>query len=97
MQVLLAWSAEAGSACEIALELGEGATAFDALRASAELAGGPGPAASRSDAQLGIWGRLCAPETVLREGDRLELYRPLILPAAEARRLRATRRVLPKR
>ena len=94
MRVVLAWSAEAGQAREITLELADGATALDALRAGAELADGPGPAASRSDAGLGIWGRMCMPETVLGAGDRLEIYRPLILPAAEARRLRATRRTV---
>jgi putative ubiquitin-RnfH superfamily antitoxin RatB of RatAB toxin-antitoxin module len=44
---------------------------------------------------LGIWGRPCTPQTTLRPGDRLELYRPLAMDPKEARRLRASRR--PKR
>jgi putative ubiquitin-RnfH superfamily antitoxin RatB of RatAB toxin-antitoxin module len=37
---------------------------------------------------LGIWGRRSAPETVLREGDRIELYRPLRVDPKVARRER---------
>lgn len=38
--------------------------------------------------RLGIWGRLATLETVLRDGDRVELYRPLTVDPKEARRLR---------
>lgn len=38
--------------------------------------------------QAGIWGRMQAPDTVLRERDRVELYRPLQVDPKEARRLR---------
>jgi uncharacterized protein len=37
---------------------------------------------------VGIWGRKAGPETVLREGDRLELYRPLRVDPKVARRER---------
>ncbi len=39
----------------------------------------------------GIWGRKAAPETVLREGDRLEAYRPLLVDPKTARRQRFAR------
>ena len=39
----------------------------------------------------GIWGRACGPESVLRDGDRVELTRPLQVDPKEARRLRYRR------
>ena len=39
--------------------------------------------------RLGIFGRLCGPDTELREGDRVEIYRPLQADPKEARRRRA--------
>ena len=40
-------------------------------------------------AAIGIFGRKAPPEQVLREGDRVEIYRPLIADPKEARRRRA--------
>ncbi len=40
---------------------------------------------------LGIFGRLCGPEAVLGEGDRVELYRPLQVDPRTRRRQRALR------
>lgn len=40
---------------------------------------------------LGIWGRRATPETPLREGDRIEFYRPLRADPKAARRARAKR------
>lgn len=40
-------------------------------------------------AALGIFGRKAPPGQVLREGDRVEIYRPLIADPKEARRRRA--------
>jgi putative ubiquitin-RnfH superfamily antitoxin RatB of RatAB toxin-antitoxin module len=40
-------------------------------------------------AALGIFGRTAPPGQVLREGDRVEIYRPLIADPKEARRRRA--------
>ncbi len=37
---------------------------------------------------VGLWGRLCAPGDVLRDSDRIELYRPLAVDPKEARRKR---------
>jgi putative ubiquitin-RnfH superfamily antitoxin RatB of RatAB toxin-antitoxin module len=39
--------------------------------------------------RTGIWGKLRPPETLLRERDRIEIYRPLIADPKEARRKRA--------
>ena len=38
--------------------------------------------------QVGVWGRRVALETVLRDADRLELYRPLQCDPKESRRRR---------
>jgi uncharacterized protein len=40
-------------------------------------------------ARLGIFSRKAAPDQVLCEGDRVEIYRPLTLDPKEARRRRA--------
>jgi putative ubiquitin-RnfH superfamily antitoxin RatB of RatAB toxin-antitoxin module len=39
--------------------------------------------------QVGIYGKLKTPDTVLREHDRIEIYRPLIADPMETRRRRA--------
>jgi len=43
-------------------------------------------------APLGIFGRRVPPEQRLRDGDRVEIYRPLIVDPKAARRARAARR-----
>ncbi len=40
------------------------------------------------DADVGIFGELCARETVPRDGDRIEIYRPLTSDPKESRRAR---------
>ncbi|MEP0202243.1 MAG: RnfH family protein [Halioglobus sp.] len=44
-----------------------------------------------ADAKLGIFGKVVAPTQVLREGDRVEIYRPLIADPKEVRKARAAR------
>jgi putative ubiquitin-RnfH superfamily antitoxin RatB of RatAB toxin-antitoxin module len=39
--------------------------------------------------RLGIYGRRVAPDQQLRDGDRVEIYRPLMLDPKDARRRRA--------
>ena len=41
---------------------------------------------------IGIFGKKVSPDTELNHGDRLEIYRPLLLSPTEARRLRARTR-----
>ena len=73
----------------VVLSLPAGATAQDALRASG-LADRLG-AAQPDGLRLGLWGRLCEPNTVLQAQDRLELLRPLLIDPMEARRQRLRR------
>lgn len=73
----------------MALTLPAGSTAADALRHSGWL---EQIGAEAVDAlRLGLWGRACTPEQVLRSQDRLELYRPLQVDPKEARRQRYRR------
>jgi putative ubiquitin-RnfH superfamily antitoxin RatB of RatAB toxin-antitoxin module len=67
------------------LALDEGATVADAI-AAADL-GEDG--ASVDPQRLGIFGRRVPPGQLLRDGDRVEIYRPLVLDPKEARRRRA--------
>ncbi|HWZ49624.1 MAG TPA: RnfH family protein [Herbaspirillum sp.] len=39
--------------------------------------------------KVGIYGKLKTPDTILREHDRIEIYRPLIADPKDSRRLRA--------
>ncbi len=68
------------------LTLALGATVTDAIDAS----GLPErhPSADLERVPVGIWGRLCERDDVLRDRDRVELYRPLQVDPKEARRLR---------
>jgi putative ubiquitin-RnfH superfamily antitoxin RatB of RatAB toxin-antitoxin module len=71
----------------VELEMAEGSTAAQAIKAASLEARFPGidPAALR----VGIWARLASRETVLRDGDRVELYRELKADPKDARRTRA--------
>ena len=40
--------------------------------------------------EVGIWGRIVSREDMVRDGDRIEIYRPLQMDPREARRLRAS-------
>jgi len=42
--------------------------------------------------RLGVWGKACDAARILRDNDRIELYRPLQADPKEARRQRAARR-----
>ena len=43
-------------------------------------------------ARLGVWGRSTTLDALLREGDRVEIYRPLQVDPKEVRRRRAGRK-----
>ena len=45
-------------------------------------------AAQVADLECGVWGRKASLSHVLREADRVEIYRPLRVDPKEARRLR---------
>lgn len=68
------------------LEVAEGTTLQDALERSGLLA--EFPEISAQTTPVGIHGRLAARDAILRDGDRVELYRPLKVEPKEARRKR---------
>ena len=84
MRILVA-AALAGRQEVIALELPEGATVGEAIARS----GVAGRFPELAGAETGLWGRPVPPARVLREGDRVELYRPVSADAKSMRRERA--------
>ncbi len=87
--VELAWSAAPQQWGRLRLQLPAGSTALAALRASG--LGQRLDAGVLDSLALALWGRVIAPGTVLRDGDRLELLRGLLVDPKEARRLRYRR------
>jgi putative ubiquitin-RnfH superfamily antitoxin RatB of RatAB toxin-antitoxin module len=71
----------------VELDLADGATIADAVAASGLAARFPGIDVARLP--TGIWSRRRPAETPLRQGDRVELYRPLEADAKSQRRARA--------
>jgi putative ubiquitin-RnfH superfamily antitoxin RatB of RatAB toxin-antitoxin module len=67
-----------------------GACAQDAVLQSGVLEEAGGLA--MADCRLGIHGKLKPPDTRLREGDRVEIYRPLTADPKDARRRRAAKK-----
>lgn len=87
IRVAVACSPRPGVAVEVALDVPAASTALDAIRTSGLL---ERHAELDLEAQsIGIWGRAVALETVLKAGDRVEIYRPLAIDPKAARRLRA--------
>ena len=71
----------------IALETEEGTSVRQAIERSGILQQFPQADPRRNG--VGVFGKLVALDTLLREGDRVEIYRPLIADPKAARRERA--------
>lgn len=71
----------------VSLSVAEGTTIGEAigLPGIADEVAGQNIAACK----VGIYGKLKSPDTLLREGDRIEIYRSLLADPKEARRRRA--------
>ena len=69
------------------LALPAGATLAQAVRDSGVLQ--RYPAIDLGKQKLGIFGKVKPADTILREGDRVEIYRPLLADPKETRRRRA--------
>jgi len=83
LRIEVAFSAQAGAVQRKELMLPAGASVRDALEASGWLKG-----VDLSALALGVWGKLRGLEDVLRDQDRVEIYRPLKVDPKEARRQR---------
>jgi len=88
MRVEVVYALASAQDC-VALDLEEGAVAYEAIKASGLIEYHPELAAQ--DWHLGIFGRKVARGTRLRDGDRVEILRPLAMEPNEARRRRARR------
>jgi uncharacterized protein len=71
----------------VGLELAAGSTARQAIEASGLLAKHPEIDLAKN--KLGIYAKLAKADTVLRDRDRVEIYRPLIADPKEVRKQRA--------
>lgn len=71
----------------LTVQLPAGACLLDAIEASGITAHVPGLEVSGD--RVGIFGRKATLATQLRNGDRVELYRPLLIDPKDARRLKA--------
>ena len=89
MRVELVWSPQAGDVQHRWLEVEEGATLESALRGCEDFNAACG---QLDQLRIGIWGRVRPLQTLLRERDRIEVYRPLTVDPKEARRLRYAKR-----
>jgi putative ubiquitin-RnfH superfamily antitoxin RatB of RatAB toxin-antitoxin module len=69
------------------LTLSAGATVADAIRFSG--LSSSCPEIDASSTRVGVHGRIVSRDTVLSDGDRVEIYRPLIADPKQARRRRA--------
>ena len=85
VSVEVVYCARAGAVDAVHLKLQRGATLAQAMQISGLLDRHVLDAAT---VQAGLWGRVQPPDTVLRERDRIEIYRPLTVDPKEARRLR---------
>ena len=84
LRVEVIWGGAPHDVRRVPLLLPAGSTAVQALEASGLLAEFP----ELADAPMGVWGRACAANHLLRDLDRVELYRGLTVDPKEARRLR---------
>ncbi len=71
----------------LALRVTEGASVAEVIAASGIASHFPGLPVD--DLPAGIWGKAVSRDSKVREGDRVELYRPLLADPREARRRRA--------
>ncbi|XHS76931.1 RnfH family protein [Burkholderiaceae bacterium UC74_6] len=85
MRVELVWSPEAGDVRHVWLEVQEGASIEQALRGCAAFAD---QLPRLLELKIGIWGCVRPLMTLLRERDRIEVYRELTVDPKEARRQR---------
>ncbi|MGH8798015.1 MAG: RnfH family protein [Caldimonas sp.] len=89
LAVKVAYSPRAGTVEERALMVPGGAVLLDALHSSGVLERYAEIDLGRT--RFGIWGQLRPLDAPLRDGDRIEVYRPLKIDPMDARRLRQRR------
>lgn len=88
LRVEVVYCPEPGVDERVALDLSAGATLAEALKASGLL---ERHGLAQDGLRAGVWSKLREPATVLRDRDRVEIYRPLSVDPKEARRQRYKR------
>lgn len=88
MKIEIAFSESEGTACLHDSEVEEGATIREALMASELYQTHP----EILDMPVGLFNQKAKLETPLKQGDRISLYRPLVISPMEKRRLLAKTR-----
>ncbi len=88
LRVEVVYCPRPGVTDRVTVTLPAGATVADALRASGLLAR---HALAPDSLRLGVWCRMRDAESLLRDRDRVEVYRPLTVDPKEARRQRYQR------
>jgi uncharacterized protein len=86
VHVIVLYSQTAREVREWVLDLGAGSTVLQGLQASGLAA--EFPALDLGGLTVGIWGRKARLSQPLRDGDRIEVYRPLAVDPKVARRER---------
>jgi putative ubiquitin-RnfH superfamily antitoxin RatB of RatAB toxin-antitoxin module len=71
----------------VELTVSRGTTLEEAIRQSGILEQFPG--IDLANSKVGVFGKLAKPGDILRNGDRVEIYRPLIADPKEVRKQRA--------
>jgi putative ubiquitin-RnfH superfamily antitoxin RatB of RatAB toxin-antitoxin module len=77
-----------GRAVEVETRLPQGSTVADALSA---FPAREAPGMDLAHAPVGVWGRRVERDRPLADGDRVEIYRPLVADPKSARRRKARR------
>lgn len=86
ISVLVVWAAGAGIEEAARLHVVPGTTIKQAVACSALVRQLP---PSGEGVKYGVWGKLTAPQSMVRDGDRIEIYRPLKVDPKLARTRRA--------
>ena len=89
IEVTVAYSPRPHEVVEWQVTLPEGSTVADAIAASPLRR--QFPSLDADALSFGVWGREAAPGRVLKERDRVEVYRPLLVDPKVARRERFSR------
>ena len=86
IDVTVVYSPRAGEVDQVVVRLPPGATLHDALLISGLLT--RHPSIDLAQHRVGVWGKLRTLDVPLRDQDRVEVYRPLLIDPKEARRQR---------
>ena len=86
LTISVAYSPRAGEVDLCELILPAGSTVADAVRESGLARRYPG--LNLAESALGVWGAFVSADQLLRDHDRVEVYRPLLVDPKEARRRR---------